>query len=44
MLTAPVEREVRTDTRPNPLGFCLPIPTKPPTACEEKMVGRGVGR
>jgi len=44
MLTAPVVREVRTETRPKPLGFCLPTPGSPPTTRDENIVDRATGR
>ena len=39
-----VRAPVRIDTRPKPLGFCLPTPAMPPTARLENSVGRGTGR
>jgi hypothetical protein len=42
MLIAPLEDD-RYETRPKPLGFCLPNPGMPPTEREEKIVGRGAG-
>ena len=44
MLGIPVEREVCSDTRPKPLGFCLPTPPSPPTTRVEKIVCRGTDR
>jgi hypothetical protein len=43
MLTTPFARDVRTETRPKPLGFCLPIPGSPPTTRDENIVGRTTG-
>jgi hypothetical protein len=40
----PVDRDARTETRPNPEGFCLPTPAPPPRVREEKIVGRSAGR
>jgi hypothetical protein len=31
------------ETRPKPLGFCLPTPAMPPTVRDENMVGRDAG-
>jgi len=39
-----VDLDARTDTRPKPDGFCLPMPAPPPTIREEKMVGLKAGR
>jgi hypothetical protein len=41
---APVDFDARTDTRPNPDGFCFPTPLPVPSVREEKIVGRGAGR
>jgi len=40
----PVDREARTETTPNPEGFCLPTPGPPPVLRAEKIVGRNAGR
>src|SRR4051812_21163337 len=41
----PLEADARYETRPKPLGRCLPTPAAtPPTVWLENTVGRGVGR
>jgi len=40
----PVDRDARTETRPKPDGFCLPMPDPPPRVRDEKIVGRNAGR
>ena len=42
MLISPLDED-RYETRPKPLGFCLPKPGIPPTERDEKIVGRGAG-
>jgi hypothetical protein len=42
-LIRPVDFDARTETTPNPEGFCLPTPAPMPVRRAEKMVGRGAG-